>query len=136
MRLYLINLSIVIYVPPTINTYVNKPTEVIFILQKTLFTDNPQELCDPVLNKNPIYPLAPDFYHMCPRHNTCPGFISILAHRGSNIIYYHYLQCPDLIACLPPEYLKMVSESSGTAPKPSSKSSELLPTDDEYDIDF
>jgi len=73
---------------------------------------------------------------MCPHSGTCPGFISILARRGSNIIYCHYLQCPDLLSHLPLEYQKLVAGSSGTAPKPFLESPELLPIDDEYDIDF
>jgi len=109
--------------------------------QKSLFSDD----CDNYMSlesdksvsfKKPLYPPAPDFYKMCPHHKSCPGFTSNLINSRPNIIYCHYLQCPDLLSVLPHEYLKMASGSSGTVHKLFSESPELLPTDDDWSTDL
>jgi hypothetical protein len=45
-----------------------------------------------------MWPKAPDYYRLCPRYTSCPGFMQITAGlRFPYIVYCHYLQCEELL---------------------------------------
>jgi len=54
------------------------------------------EYSNPFKQKPITYPSTINYQDMCPRGDTCPGFIPYKTKRGISVYYCHEMKCPEL----------------------------------------